>query len=120
MNRQAGSATRLAGVLVAAALIAVACGGHQPGQVRVSPDGAGTPNPPAATLPAEPPAASESVPALASAEPAASAAVMPAAVYSAPPVSRDPVTSYLSSIDQSIQSVGSSISGADAGTSGGE
>lgn len=129
MNRQASSATRRPGIgrlaccLVATAFIAVACGRNASGHDQPNSATAPAGNPAATTLTSTAPDASltaVTTQPTGSAAPGTTSASPAAPVYSAPPVASDPVTADLTVIDQSIQSISNSISGADSGTSGGE
>ena len=118
MNRQASSASRLVGVFLFVAVVAVACGRSTSGQGTV-PGGADPvtfASPVAATLD---PASTPVMPDV-SASPAASDSAAPVATYSPPSTANDPVTGEMQSIDQLLKGIDGSLSGADPGTTGGE
>ena len=118
VNRQASSASRLVGVFLFVAVVAVACGRSTSGQGTV-PGGADPvtfASPVAATL--DP--ASTAVLQDGSASPVASDSAAPVATYSPPSTANDPVTGEMQSIDQLLKGIDGSLSGADPGTTGGE
>ena len=118
VNRQASSASRLVGVFLFVAVVAVACGRSTSGQGTL-PGGADpvtVASPVAATLD---PASTPVMPDV-SASPAASDSAAPVATYSPPSTANDPVTGEMQSIDQLLKGIDGSLSGADPGTTGGE
>ena len=114
MNRQVSPPARLAGALLVAGLVAVACGR---GSVPLGPHAASLgPTAQVATAPATP--ASPTTPSSAAtpdASPIPTAAWAPAATYAPPVPADDPVTGELQALDQFLRNIDGSLSGSSAG-----
>jgi hypothetical protein len=117
VNRRSLRLARLAGVLVVAGLVAVACGrGSHPARNPAQPTQAPTVPAVQATATAEPTLDVLLEPSpTAAASPSDTPSVAPVATYSAPPVASDPVTDELGTLDQLIGNLDGDISGSNAG-----